>query len=115
MQRVFNAECEKDVKELFELIPDSYTKIVKNVGNTENHSTKTLISHYMFLKINWGDLTEIKRPEKNKIVLNEIFTYKEIDRIKVYGAGDKGNLSNWLFSVLGKLNDAINQEEINEN
>ena len=64
-QRIFDIENEKDMQDLWDILPDDVIRLKKNEPNTEycvyvysdlaNFITK-------MLKINWHDKTEITRP-----------------------------------------------------
>lgn len=62
-QRIFDVENEKDMADLWDILPDDATVITKGntwdclfIGNNFNHSIRS------FLNINWHDKTEITRP-----------------------------------------------------
>ena len=64
-QRIFDATNDDDIAELFSLFPSFAYKIQKNdVDRDCVYSEKGLHIHNIhgIIKINWHDLTEIKRP-----------------------------------------------------
>lgn len=65
-QRVFDIENEKDMQDLWDILPDDYYKIEKRGEEYCFYKTTYAIDHYEtfadFFKINWHDKTEIIRP-----------------------------------------------------
>lgn len=71
MQRIFKAEWEKDVKELFELFDKKVARISQCDQYVDQYLIGNAIIHWgdsiqqnVAIKIDWGSLTEIKRPKK---------------------------------------------------
>lgn len=64
MQREFDAKCDKDVKDLFNLLHEYHTKIAITNGELFVYSNNgvRLATNLDILKINWNGLTEIHRP-----------------------------------------------------
>lgn len=66
MQRVFDVENEKDMQDLFDILPDDILKIEKDVTDEGNQCDVYIGKDYycrpLFINIDWHDKTEIKRP-----------------------------------------------------
>lgn len=64
-QRIFDIENEKDMQDLWDILPDDVERLKKNQPNTEYcvyvYSDLAMFITKM-LKINWHDKTEITRP-----------------------------------------------------
>lgn len=64
-QRIFDIENEKDMADLWDILPECITKIKKNKScNYNTYSSEYIDDFYEtgMLKINWHDKTEITRP-----------------------------------------------------
>lgn len=69
-QRVFDIENEKDMQDLWGILPDDVVRIRQSTDTNRsnlpvnNYNTKKFLSYYItgMLQINWHDKTEIKRP-----------------------------------------------------
>ncbi len=62
-QRIFNAKDDKDVKELFDLLPDRIVKAIPGYDVVEFYNDSHIsIWEIAILNINWNGLTEIHRP-----------------------------------------------------
>jgi hypothetical protein len=65
-QRVFDVENEKDMADLWDILPDDYCRIEKRGRAYCFYKITCGIDHYEsfanFFKINWHDRTEITRP-----------------------------------------------------
>ncbi len=74
-QRVFNAECDKDKTDFFKLMNESVMSVMIEKGLItlcyKDGSKSSISADCFVLKINWGDLTEIKRPEKSESIGKE--------------------------------------------
>lgn len=82
-QRVFDIENEKDMADLWDILPECIDKIKKNKAyNT--HSSKHIDDFYEtgMLKINWHDKTEITRPMPEA-------TYADIGKICAFWDEEK--------------------------
>ena len=66
MQRVFDVENEKDMADLWDILPDDVYKIKKEEHNRFNALMYFLDGHSIrpYLILNWHDKTEIARPMK---------------------------------------------------
>lgn len=65
-QRIFDVENEKDMADLWDILPDYYDRIEKRGKAYCFYKQNYAIDHYEsfadFFKINWHDKTEITRP-----------------------------------------------------
>ena len=62
-QRIFDIENEKDMADLWDIVPDNIVAIEKSIQNSAIYRTDLGIrSGYQYIKINWHDKTEITRP-----------------------------------------------------
>lgn len=69
-QRIFDRENEKDMADLWDIVPDKVYKIARGICDSDirlwynTPGGKTSANCYLcdFLKINWHDKTEITRP-----------------------------------------------------
>jgi hypothetical protein len=63
-QRIFDIENEKDMQDLWEILPDDVSEIRKGGGDSELDNTFFFKNGYIsrVIKINWHDKTEITRP-----------------------------------------------------
>ena len=69
-QRIFDVENEKDMADLWDIVPDKVYKIARGICDSDirlwynTPGGKTSANCYLcdFLKINWHDKTEITRP-----------------------------------------------------
>lgn len=66
-QRIFDVENEKDMADLWDILPDSILKIEKDITDEDNPYNRYYAKDYCyggfsFININWHDKTEITRP-----------------------------------------------------
>lgn len=62
-QRIFDVTNPQDVKDLFDILPDKITKIVRNLNVFECYDKdENYIYSCQIFSINWRDKTEITRP-----------------------------------------------------
>ena len=74
-QRIFDSENEKDMVDLWDIVPDKVYKIARGICDSDiklwynTPGGKTSANCYLcdFLKINWNDETEITRPIQEAI------------------------------------------------
>lgn len=67
MQRVFDVENEKDIQDLFDMLPDEVESIEKYPFSVDGPIAGFCITSavaFKYIKINWHDKTEIERPIK---------------------------------------------------
>ena len=65
MQRIFDVENEKDMADLWDILPDEAYSIKKSMGcQTWRRKGEDTGYYFEFVKINWHDKTEITRPVK---------------------------------------------------
>ena len=89
MQRVFDIENEKDMQDLWNILPESCKKIT--AGNLWDSiwEYSDRFSYRSLLKINWHDKTEITRPIKEATEQDIgklcMFSYPQEDVSKVIG------------------------------
>lgn len=103
MQRVFKATDPKDVKELFELLPDNIVKISRKtfeiiggiktkrrifLSNKEGDTASLDLLH-----IDWDGLTEIHRPTSYEKYIGKLGYFTDSDRRA------------WTLSLLREVND----------
>ena len=63
MQRIFDIENEKDMEDLWDILPDDAYSIKKSMGcQTWRRKGENTGYYFEFVKINWHDKTEITRP-----------------------------------------------------
>lgn len=63
MQRIFDVENEKDMQDLWDILPDEAYSIKKSMGcQTWRRKGENTGYYFEFVKINWHDKTEITRP-----------------------------------------------------
>ena len=73
-QRIFDIENEKDMTDLWDIVPDKVYKIARGICDSDirlwynTPGGKTSANCYLcdFLKINWHDKTEITRPTQEE-------------------------------------------------
>lgn len=62
-QRIFDIENEKDMADLWDILPDEAYSIKKSMGcQTWRRKGEDTGYYFEFVKINWHDKTEITRP-----------------------------------------------------
>lgn len=96
-QRIFDIENEKDMTDLWDIVPDKCQKIKKS---TESKYFDRLyrdngdILVVCFLNINWHDKTEITRPipEATEADIGKLCYFWDYDEQKESGTGSFGKL-----------------------
>lgn len=89
-QRIFDIENEKDMADLWDILPEFINKIEKN-KTYNTYSSEHIDGFYetAMLKINWHDKTEITRPvpEVTKQDIGKLcmFSYPQEEESKVIG------------------------------
>lgn len=67
-QRIFDVENEKDMQDLWDILPDEAYSIKKSMGcQTWRRKGENTGYYFEFVKINWHDKTEIIRPIQEAI------------------------------------------------
>lgn len=117
-QRIFDIENEKDMQDLWEILPDDVFKIKKEEHNcfnalmyfTDGHSIRP------YLKINWHDKKKITRPiqeateadvDKLCVFWDDIYEeVKDVGILAEIGGVDKP------YRLENKLADGIDGEEL---
>lgn len=62
-QRIFDVENEKDIVDLWDIVPENIVAIEKSIQNSAIYRTDLGIrSGYQYININWHDKKEIARP-----------------------------------------------------
>lgn len=105
-QRVFDTNNEKDMADLWDILPDWADKITKGekkeydvIWNTELHA-----SYRCLIKINWHDKTEITRPIQEA-------TEADIGKLCMFSLSEKACCSTFLieehdmFGILTEINN----------
>ena len=101
-QRVFDVENEKDMQDLWKILPDDVVRISPVLNNTTRIEFDDDEFNTILFKINWHDNTEITRPIKeateedigkicafwedgyNKPVYSRLYKIKENERLWKY-------------------------------
>lgn len=71
-QRIFDIENEKDIQDLWSILPDEIYKIRKGEGDSELDNTFYFKNGYVstvLISINWHNATEITRPMDYKSMI----------------------------------------------
>lgn len=80
-QRIFDIENEKDMQDLWDILPDECMRIVTHNGIIETCHGETIyynnIDFKHIIKINWHDKTEITRPIQEA-------TKEDVDKLCVF-------------------------------
>lgn len=87
-QRIFDVENEKDMQDLWDILPKYYEKITKDCMynlHKKYGGIDAYDSFGIFFKINWHDKTEIKRPIQEAI---EEATKKDIGKMCLFWDDD---------------------------
>lgn len=65
-QRIFDIENEKDMQDLWNILPDDVVRILKSCYTSEKYygENNNVVGITDFFNINWHDKTEITRPVK---------------------------------------------------
>lgn len=89
-QRVFDIENEKDMQDLWDILPDNAYSIKKSMGcQTWRRKGENTGYYFGFVNINWHDKTEITRPiqEATEQDIGKLcmFSYPQEDASKVIG------------------------------
>lgn len=88
-QRIFDIENEKDMADLWDILPDDVTKI-KRINNISFVEFSDDVEHTSLIKINWHDKTEITRPVDYESMIgcvgwfwdnNDEYTVKKEDKL----------------------------------
>lgn len=116
-QRIFDVENEKDMADLWDILPDMVKSIEKDETEEENAYNRYMGTGYClggcpYIKINWHDKTEITRPiqEATEADIGKLCKFwsgkdyaigilKEIDNssdIDIYGMED-GKNGSWFI------------------
>jgi hypothetical protein len=97
-QRIFDIENEKDMQDLWDILPDDINKIVKDkyqASLCDKNGKWIFTIPYRLIKINWHDKTEITRPiqEATKVDVGKICVFWDDEDEKYFGKlrciGDK--------------------------
>jgi len=97
-QRIFDIENEKDMQDLWNILPDDALKICKDVMGCQVWENRKEIGYTLeIIKINWHDKTEITRP------IQEV-TEQDIGKICVFYDGfDETDNEHDIYAVLYKI------------
>ena len=96
-QRIFDVENEKDMADLWDILPDFVNKIKRNVPADYylvHYNNNPNVDILRFIKINWHDKTEITRPiqEATEADIGKICYFWDYDEQKESGTGSFGKL-----------------------
>lgn len=78
-QRIFDIENEKDMQDLWDILPDDALKICKDVMGCQVWENRKEIGYTLeMIKINWHDKTEITRPVDHEDMIGcVVYFYNE--------------------------------------
>jgi hypothetical protein len=98
-QRIFDIENEKDMQDLWDIVPENIVAIEKSIQNSAIYRTDLGIrSGYQYIKINWHDKTEITRPIQEA-------TEQDIGKICAFWNKDNDEVS---YGKLLKIDERFN-------
>ena len=91
MQRVFDVENEKDMQDLFDILPDEVESIEKYPFSVDGPIAGFCITSavaFKYVKINWHDKTEITRPiqEATEADIGKLCVFWDLEQ-GVFGKG----------------------------
>jgi uncharacterized sporulation protein YeaH/YhbH (DUF444 family) len=107
MQRQFDIENEKDMADLWDILPDFVNKIERNVPADYylvHYKNNPNVDILRFIKINWHNKTEITRPIKEA-------TEADIGKLCRFSLSEKARCSislieeHDMFGILTKINN----------
>ena len=89
-QRIFDVENEKDMADLWDILPDFVNKIKRNVPADYylvHYNNNPNVDILRFIKINWHDKTEITRPiqEATEADIGKLCVFWEKGQRNAYG------------------------------
>lgn len=123
-QRIFDIKNEKDMADLWDILPDDVKRIKKNKPNTECVYVYSDLANFMtkMLKINWHDKTEITRPiqEATEQDIGKLCVfYDDINNGVSYGIlkkirTDRDDFNCFKFNRLYKHCRRLTKQEIEE-